>query len=717
MNEKEVLKIIERSYKTGDTRLDLIGKQLSTLPPEIGKLTHLKALDLEGNKLITLPPDIGNLINLEELYLQKNMIETLPTEIANLANLKWLDMEGNKLSSLPVEIKNLDNLASLYLDGNQLPIPPEILKLRTEPTKIINFYLQHKSKETQSLNEAKILIVGQAGVGKTSLVKKIKYDTFNQDEGMTEGINIEKWIINVNRTRIGLNIWDFGGQEIMHATHQFFLTKRSLYMLVLDSRLDANENVNNIEYWLKLIQSFGGDSPIIVVCNKSDERQISLNWEGLRNKYPTIRYFAKHLSCKNGDGIEELKDRIAQEIEKLKHIHDELPKSWFNIKARLENMEENYISYLHYQDICSNEEINSTESQTTLIGFLHDLGIVLRFSDYRLQDTNILNPEWVTVGVYKILTSKILYEAKGRLKLEDLDSILDPKNYPKEKHMFIIEMIKKFELCFDFTDYANTQFLIPDLLYRDEPYTGKWENTLDFQYHYDILPDSVISRFIVKMHTKIKKNTYWRYGVVLEDNNEKNTALVKADKVEKKVYIYIEGKQKTRREFLGIIRSHFDDIHISISSLKVEQKVPVPDHPEVVIDYQHLLNLEEMGVETIIPEKLKEEYSVTELLNGIEPESDRKKRTKHTKEEKKQSKNPYTIALFLATIIIALLGAFGMAANFLPSDKLSIVVLTVISIFSIIIGFIAYSNNDLSFEKLLDFILELFKKFPGSKSK
>jgi internalin A len=33
-----------------------------------------------------------------------------------------------------------------------------------------------------------------------------------------------------------LNVWDFGGQEIMHATHQFFLTRRSLYLLVLSGR-------------------------------------------------------------------------------------------------------------------------------------------------------------------------------------------------------------------------------------------------------------------------------------------------------------------------------------------------------------------------------------------------------------------------------------------------------------------------------------------------
>ena len=52
----------------------------------------------------------------------------------------------------------------------------------------------------------------------------------------------------------------------MHATHQFFLTKRSAYVLVLGSR--AGEIEGRLEYWLKMTHSYGGTSPVIVVLNK-----------------------------------------------------------------------------------------------------------------------------------------------------------------------------------------------------------------------------------------------------------------------------------------------------------------------------------------------------------------------------------------------------------------------------------------------------------------
>ena len=164
-----------------------------------------------------------------------------------------------------------------------------------------------------------MLLVGQGSVGKTSLVKRLLWDEFNLHEEKTEGIEIEEWQVAVDDQKIRLNVWDFGGQEIMHATHQFFLTKRSLYLLVLDARLGDEEN--RIEYWLKIIKSFGADSPVIIVGNKIDEQPLDVDKRGLMAKYRNIRDIVG-VSCKEGKGIDELKDVIAGEVGSLDHIHD-----------------------------------------------------------------------------------------------------------------------------------------------------------------------------------------------------------------------------------------------------------------------------------------------------------------------------------------------------------------------------------------------------------
>ena len=234
----------------------------------------------------------------------------------------------------------------------------------------------------------------------------------------------------------------------------------------------------------------------------------------------------------------------------------------------------------------------------------------------------------MTKGVYQIINSDLLTQNKGVLGFRDLRRMLKPADtYPRTKHLFITEMMRKFELCFDFPGQANQRFLVPNLLPKEQPDTGEnWEESLAFEYHYDVLPGSIISRFIVGMNSFIFRNTYWRNGVVLEYEDGRNKALVRADLEDKKVFIRVNGQEPTRRSFLGVIRGDLQRIHQTIPSLAVEQKVAVPGHPGVVVDYDHLLNLEELRQETFVPEGLKELVSVRSLLDWVEPETDRTER-------------------------------------------------------------------------------------------
>ncbi len=626
-------------------KLELQNNQLTNLPPEIGKLINLAELNLNQNKLITLPPQIGGLgrltsldlggnnlktlpsaiekiRNLVTLNLSNNRLTTLPPGICRLRNLKILDLRGNQLTTLPDEIRQL-RLKKLCLAGNPLPIPPEVLMtLQDRPEELLQYYfkIETDNLKKRALNEAKILIVGQGAVGKTSLIKRLAEDRFDPMETKTEGVDIDHWQLTIEDADILLNVWDFGGQEIMHATHQFFLTKRSLYLLVLDSRLDEQEN--RAEYWLKMIQSFGGDSPIIVVCNKCDEHELEVDWKGLQAKYPTIKDYARRVSCKTGEGIPALEEILKREVAQLEHLHDELPLSWFEIKAQLEKMKADYISYTQYKQMCVAKGIAEKRDQETLIGFLHDLGVILHFRDHPiLEDTNVLNPEWVTKGVYQILNSNLLAQHKGILQRETLAHVLDPKAYPVQKHQFIIDMMHKFELCFDFEGFTGKRFLVPDLLPKEEPYTGEWDDSLAFQYHYDILPNSIISRFIVRMYVYISKRTYWRTGVVLISEDHQNRALVKADLEERKIFIAVAGREATRSTFLAIIRADFHKIHRTISRLKVKEVVPLPGYPDVTIDYPDLLKLRERGVRQYYYPKADVEIDVEHLLDSLEPGS------------------------------------------------------------------------------------------------
>ena len=430
---------------TALTRLLLAGNQLSSLPPEIGQLTVLTELYLHGNQLSSLPSEIGRLTALTTLYLNDNQLSSLPPEIGQLTALRRLHLIDNQLSSLPPELQRLPRVEHLYLHGNPLlGLPPEVMGPTwsevygkpahpARPADILAFYFRMQERAAggkRPLNEVKVILVGQGSVGKTSLVKKIVYDTFNKREAKTPGIYINKeWGVDGKRPgqRVQVNFWDFGGQEIMHATHQFFLTKRTIYLLVLDAR--KGENESNIHYWLKIIRSYGGDSPVLVVTNKCDAHALDLNETRLKKDYPNIKGFLR-TSCRKGTGIDALKAAIGKQIRAMDYIFDPVPSAYFDVKAKLEKLagKESYIDIRKYYALCHEHDITEREEQDILLRFLHDLGSVLSFNDpespYALREMSVLQPEWVTKGVYRILNNKPLKTRGGVLRKADLPGIL-----------------------------------------------------------------------------------------------------------------------------------------------------------------------------------------------------------------------------------------------------------------------------------------------------
>jgi len=403
----------------------------------------------------------------------------------------------------------------------------------------------------------------------------------------------------------------------MHATHQFFLTKRALYVLVLDSRLSEAEN--RLDYWLTLIRSFGGDSPILVVGNKTDQHPLDLDRRGLLAKYPAVPTILD-TSCATGAGIADLRAAVAKQISLMPHVADPLVTTWFDVKADLETMDADYIPYSRYAELCREKSVEHPDSQRVLLGFLHDLGVVLHFPDPRLETTNILNPEWVTQGVYRILNTRLPFAEQGILTWDMLARILDDEPY-QEKRMFIVDMMQKFELCYELPDRPNT-YLIPDLLPKEEPDTGTWHNALRFEVHYPVLPGSILTRLIVRMHRHIQGLVVWRTGVLLAcDGNE---ALVKADLVASRITIAVRGPALGRRELLTRIREHLGGIHASLAGLEAAEKVPVPGHPKIpAVDYKWLRELERKGVPEFYPPGLTDPVNVQRLLDGVEARSGR----------------------------------------------------------------------------------------------
>ena len=613
-------------------KLYLHDNQLATLPDRLGQLSSLQTLTLSRNRLATLLDSLGQLSSLQKLYLRHNQLASLPDSLGQLSSLQRLFLDGNQLATLPESLLKLTSLRVLLLHHNPaLKLPEEVLGAHSsdadraaKPADILDYYFG-TLKAAKPLLEGKLILVGRGAVGKTSLVKRLVDNTFDPEEKMTEGIRITEWPVKLGRGETArMNVWDFGGQEIMHSTHQFFLTERSLYLVVLNGR-DGLED-EDAHYWLKMVESFGERSPAIVVLNKIKGTPFELNERDLKKTYPFIKAFVK-TDCegKRPPDIVQLRKLIRKETNALDDIRASFPASWFGIKDRLGEMAEKGENYLRpetYAEICEERGETDPEKQKQLSRFLHVLGIALNYAeDARLRHAHVLNPRWVTNGIYKILNSKTVQKNHGDLRLADAGKILPPKDYPEDMQKYLCELMRRFELWFSFPDDAE-HYLIPQLLPKQTPEAaGDFDRsaTLEFEYTYPVMmPEGLLPRFIVRTHSLSTGQPRWRSGVILRMWD--NQALVYGHLSERRVRISVSGPEAGRERLLSVIRFDFEHVHKELSGLQVIEQL-VPEAANIAIKHEELLALEAEGEKEVVRYAGGQVVRalVTEMLNRVDP--------------------------------------------------------------------------------------------------
>ncbi|MBA4062951.1 MAG: serine/threonine protein kinase [Isosphaera sp.] len=618
---------IAEARRAEATSLNLSWLGLTEVPESVGDLPRLTRLDLAGNRLTALPAAVGDLARLETLELRGNRLTAVPDAVRRLARLARLNLSHNQLSALPPFLLDLPQLQVLHLHNNPaLGLPPEVLGPTPEqssranpvkpPREVLDYYFRTR-EAARPLNEGKIILVGRGEVGKTSLVKRLVHNTFTVGEPITHGINITRWQGRAGADTITLHVWDFGGQEIMHGTHQFFLTERSLYLLVLNGRQGKEEE--EAEYWLNLIRSCGGDSPVIVVLNKQGQHPFDVDRASLVARFPQVKGFVR-TDCQDDTGIDELRKAVARAAVALPNLRAKFPVSWFAIKDRLGGMSESYIGYGTYAGVCAELGEPDPAGQDRLAAVLHDLGIALNYrDDPRLSDTHVLNPRWVTGGIYAVITARLVAAQHGTLNPGDLANILDPAAYPRGMHRFLTDLMRKFDVLFAVPDDSGTH-LVPNLLDRTEPPgvpAADAARALNFEYRYAVLPEGLLPRFLARTHWYSDGRPRWRTGVVLGfDGCE---AVVRGDAAGRKVTVRVTGPEDRRRGLLTLIRSEFDRLHREFKANPPEAWVPLPGFPDAAVRFDELQVLEAEGEShvTAVVDRRRHRFAIAELLNGL----------------------------------------------------------------------------------------------------
>ncbi|MFM7441953.1 MAG: COR domain-containing protein, partial [Snowella sp.] len=460
-----------------------------------------------SNQLRELPDSITRLQNLSELDLSFNQLSELPDSITRLQNLSVLNLSSNQLSELPDSITRLHNLSWLDLDNNPLVKPP--IETASRGIEAIREYFRDIAEGEDTLYEAKLIIVGEGGAGKTTLARKIldADAPMPKPEETTKGIDVLEWHFSMeNGQDFRVNIWDFGGQEIYHNTHRYFLTKRSLYLLVADSRKGNPQ----LDYWLNIIELLSDNSPLIIIKNEVENRTVAINEAPLRERFANLqnKNLATNLgNPQGGSGLETIKKAIKYHISELPHIGTSLAKTWIKVRNALEQSDQNYISLDDYFRICEQNGYqrradSETDNRLILSQYFHDLGVILHFQDNQtspLYETVILKPKWGTDAAYKVLDNLQVKQNLGKFTTADLNHIWQDAEY-QNMQAELLELMQEFKLCYPLPNDKNTYTYIAPQLLEDEQAKYPWDtaNNLLLRYEYDFMPRGILSRFIVE---------------------------------------------------------------------------------------------------------------------------------------------------------------------------------------------------------------------------
>ncbi len=346
--------------------LHLSSNQLTVLPESLGRLTHLQTLFLSDNQLRALPESLGQLKQLQTLNLDNNQLTELPEWFVQLTQLQEFIVSSNQLTELPEWLVRLTALKELCLHGNPgLGLPPEVLgpcwskvvleKATPEnPKAILDYYFRiNDPDEALPLNEFKLIVVGRGEVGKTTLVEKLVTDKFQKFD-KTPGGKITQWPITIDGNSVRAHVWDFGGQEIMHGTHRFFMTERAVYLVLVSKRTGTEDH--DADYWLSLIRSFAGkDAPVILLLHRWNEQHFELNREQLTQKYGPHLCFLE-TDCGEDPApevnIRPLRDWIAREAAKLPGLKSKWPKVWRSVKEDLPKEQKNWLAFADFESFC-----------------------------------------------------------------------------------------------------------------------------------------------------------------------------------------------------------------------------------------------------------------------------------------------------------------------------------------------------------------------------
>ena len=508
----------------------------------------------------------------------------------------WIDWYQDRLDGKPFDWKIERQWALLSKE-----------QLSQSPAEI-NAYLEalRDGGLTKQLKRVRAIFIGYGEVGKTSLINVLQGGEPEPPDQTTKGVAIKDAIESAagvftqikdyEGDDLTVHFWDFGGQVMAHATHQFFLRSKCLYVIVLAGRAERNPN-EEAEYWPEHVRAFGDSAPVLLVGNKADVMPVNLDLRTLNDKYPNIVGFCS-VSCTQAKGafkdeFELFRKKFGANLKALAEQAERFSPQQFKVLKSIEEKaaKDDFLPEVAFDEICKANSIamEGAGERDGLLDIFDKLGIVMHFAKLPFLTDYVLNPRWLTYGVYTIMYSDETKAAKGRLSEANLVLILKKANptisnghtfcYPVDRCRIIADAMIAFQVAYRL---GTGEFVIPALLPSDQPeHDFKLNEALAFRFDFGgFLPRHVLPALIVEYFQDIAKpkggEVVWQNGVLLRPKRLEAEAFIRADYHTRTIDFLIKGGDGPL--YLGMLRESVLATLETMPQLPYEEKVELrPD--------------------------------------------------------------------------------------------------------------------------------------------
>jgi len=438
-------------------------------------------------------------------------------------------------------------------------------------TSVARYMMGWEDENDKFPAEARIIVIGYKGAGKTSISRKIVNPeaTMPEFDDSTVGIEISEWKLD----SLNVHIWDFAGDAITHAIHSCFMRTRCLYIYVHSSKnqFDANPP----EYWLEQIGVYGKNSSVLFLINLFDgnERPF-ITYDSINSDDTAIlaiyAFDISNENIKTQAFSEEIIKRLNEKpIWNSQNMHSMGYRVKNVLSQHFKDTRTDSITMEQFDKILMDSGIYPrliSKMRDELLNDLQDLGICIKCerNELLLSDL-IINPAWITDGIYRLIRygdsigeySFVAEEA--RRNVFNLES--DKQWYSDMQIERLYELMEAYGFAY-FKFFGDLRIMVVPLLLPFNPpdnmlfdYDENNTETLKMVFtSKGKLPPNIVSRFIAQKHNEI--TIAWRKGALLKFGNI--TALVIEDDRTRSITVTVSGSHKST--YIAELRTIFKKI-------------------------------------------------------------------------------------------------------------------------------------------------------------